>query len=154
MKNKKRTFKEAVIATPDISSHYKIGLLALVGDHSKKVIVGNTSLIDGSVDIDNATSTLYPNDNRWDYVIGYDGKVYFIEVHTANTREVSTMINKLTWLKDWLVHKAPAINNLRNPKEQTFFWIQSSNCQIPKTSRQYRIAATNGILPVRTISIR
>ena len=70
MKNKKGTtkmsFRQAVLATPDVATCYKTGLTAL-GTYSSKISVSNTSILNGSVDIDTCTSGLYQNENRWDY---------------------------------------------------------------------------------------
>ena len=55
----RRSFKEAVQATPDIADAYKSGISAL-GSYSKKVVVPNKRLFGGSVDIDVATKTYIP----------------------------------------------------------------------------------------------
>jgi hypothetical protein len=147
MKSKKKalTFKEAVEATPDIAECYEAGLGAL-GQYRNKVIAANTTLIQGSVDIDDCTVAIYPNANRWDYAICYNGQVYFMEVHSANTSEVTAVIRKLQWLKDWLHQHAPEINKLK--AAEPYYWVQSKNFQIPKNSPQYRAAVGNNILPV------
>jgi len=141
------TFKDAVTATPDIETCYQTGLKAF-GANSKKVKLKDTTKCEGSVDIDACTSTLYPQSNRWDYCLAYEGEAYFVEVHPANTSEVVTVIKKLGWLKDWLDHKAPELNKLRAESRHPFYWIQSSNFSIPKTSRQYKLAAQEGIKPI------
>ena len=136
MAKQKLTFKEAVQATPDVQNGYQKGLLAL-GQYAAKISAKDTSLLDGSVDIDTCTTKKYPLGNRWDYALSYNQKVYFVEVHSANTSEVSTMLKKLQWLKDWLNQKAPEINLL--PKMQpAYYWIQSGNFNILKESSQYR----------------
>ena len=113
-KTKANSFKKAVDNTPEIAKCYQSGLQAL-GSYSKKIELKDTSLCSGSIDIDACTRTHYPEDNRWDYALCYNSKVYFVEVHSANTGEVSTVFKKLTWLKDWLNHKAPEINKLKAP---------------------------------------
>ena len=98
----KLSFKKAIEYTPDVNKGYKEGLGAL-GAYSKKIIIPKNATLDGSLDIDSETAMLYPSDNRWDYAIGCDGKVYYIEVHSAITSEVSTVIKKLKWLKSLIV---------------------------------------------------
>lgn len=98
-------FKYAITCTPDIKDGFRDGLQAL-GSNAKNVTPANSRKIDGSVDIDSCTHDLYPNESRWDYAIGYDGKAYFLEVHPANTSNVKEMVKKADWLKKWLSEKA------------------------------------------------
>jgi hypothetical protein len=86
------TFKRAVEATPDIANGYQIGLGAL-GQYSNKINAVDTRLFDGSVDIDTCTTINYPNANRWDYALAYNKKVYFVEVHSANTSQVNSFLS-------------------------------------------------------------
>ncbi len=72
MKNNKiksKTFKQAVQETEEIKNGYQNGLKAL-GNYSNKVELGGTKKCEGSVDIDDCTKNLYPQQNRWDYVFG------------------------------------------------------------------------------------
>ncbi|MBC7411666.1 MAG: hypothetical protein H7331_04345 [Bacteroidia bacterium] len=138
-------FEEAVKATKDIKTGYNTGLQAF-GKDSDKIKLKNTTLIQGSVNLDKCLESKYPNDNRWDYCFAYTSKVYFIEVHTANTREVRTMLNKLKALKDWLNTSAPHINKLK--AKQPYFWVQSNKFNIPKGSSQYRQIITQGLEPI------
>ena len=156
MKNKKPKkkiikFKLAVEATPDVSTGYRAGLTAL-GAYSNRIEVSDTTKLQGSLDIDLCTTAKYPNENRWDYAFAYNEQVFFVEVHSANTSEVKTMLKKLQWLKDWLHLKAPEINKLK-AKSDAFIWIQSKDFQIPKGMPQYRLAKTNGILPLRKLEL-
>ena len=95
MKNKKATstmtFKQAVEATPDVATGFRTRLNAF-GAHSSKVSVSDTHLLQGSLDIDTCTTAKYPNSNRWDYVFAYKGEAFFIEVHSANSSEVKTIV--------------------------------------------------------------
>jgi hypothetical protein len=143
---KPMTFKQAVEQTPDVANSYQSGLSAL-GQYATKVSYKDSRLLEGSVDIDTCTTFKYPNDNRWDYVLAYNQKVYFVEVHSANTSQVITVIRKLQWLKNWLNFNAPIINQL--PKAQpAYYWIQSGSFAIPKNSPQYRKVIQNRIKPI------
>lgn len=146
------TFKQAVEATPDLATSFKTGLTAL-GAYSSKVSVSHTNQLQGSVDIDTATTAKCPNDNRWDYAFAYKGEAFFIEVHSANTSEVSTVIKKLQWLKDWLHQQAPEINKLKAKNLPHFYWIQSKSFAILKTSPQYRTAVQNKIMPIARLTL-
>ncbi len=142
------TFREAVEATPDIKTCFQNGLTAL-GNHSRRVMVADSSMLQGSVDIDSCTKKKYPNSNRWDYVFAYKNEVFFVEIHSAHTTKVSTVLKKLKWLKEWLNSQAPELNKIRllGRKREQFVWIQSKNFQIPPGTPQYRAAINAGLLP-------
>lgn len=93
-------FKAAIASTPLLKNAYKDGLQAL-GSYSVKVKPTDTKKCEGSVDIDAAVKSVYPEESRWDYAIGYDGKTYFVEIHSAETSQVTPVLNKYTWLKDF-----------------------------------------------------
>ncbi len=102
----KLTFKEAVEATPDVMTGYHEGIDAF-GEYKSKIKVPEPSKIDGSLDIDDTTVELYPDENRWDYALCYDSEVFYIEIHSAITSEVSKMVKKLKWLKNMVGNKGP-----------------------------------------------
>ena len=114
-KKNNKNFKTAVLATPDIAGCWRPGLQALLGEHRQKIDLSDHTLCEGSVDIDKSTADqgLYLRENRWDYVLGYEKQAYFVEVHSANTGEVSTVLKKLQWLKDWLLEHALEINKIK-----------------------------------------
>ncbi len=124
---------------------YQSGLQAL-GKYSQKIVVVDTSKCEGSIDIDACTTAIYPNANRWDYALAYDSKVYFVEVHSAETSEVSVVLRKLQWLKDWLNEKAPKVRELK--AEQPYYWIQSGKFSILKNSPQAKTIAQSGLRPI------
>lgn len=140
-------FRMAVEATPDVVKGFCEGLKAF-GEYKIKIKVPDTKKINGSLDIDAATKDIYPEDNRWDYALCYDGEVFYIEIHPATTGEVTKMIKKLQWLKKWLYTKAPKINKLTTKNRQPFYWIQSSKCAIPKHMPQYKAVVQNKICPM------
>lgn len=147
------TFKEAVETTPDVKTCYQRGLRAL-GSDSKKINLGDTAKCEGSVDIDRCTLAKYPQSNRWDYCFSYRGEVFFVEVHTANTAEVSTVFRKLRWLKDWLNNEAPELAKMKVRSQNPYYWIQSSRFNIPKTSKQYRQVIQEGIKPISMLVLQ
>lgn len=143
-----KSFQNAVESTVDISNGFKNGLQAL-GANSELVIPNKTRYLEGSVDIDLCTKYIYPKESRWDYALAYSGEVYFIEVHPAISSEVKNVIDKLLWLKSWLKTKAPEIEKLRKKDGDCYFWIASKNFSIPKSSKQYRLASSCGIKPIK-----
>jgi len=76
---------------------------------------------------------------RWDYVIGYARNnthvAFFIEVHSAETSEVSKVAAKLQWLLDYL-------NRDQQTKlaklDREIHWVASGRFNIPKNTPQYR----------------
>lgn len=148
----KAVFQNAVKCTPEISDAYANGLQALKRGETMSVNPTNTYDVDGSVDIDEAVKKIYPNEARWDYAIGYNGKVYFIEIHPAYTSEVGIMKKKLVWLKNWLKNKAPLLNSI--PKSSpAYIWIQSGKCAILPNSKQAKELAYIGLKPVPRIKL-
>jgi hypothetical protein len=136
-------FHEAVLATPDVSESYKPGLQAM-GRYSSKVKVANTRLLGGSIDVDESTKNLYPEDSRWDYAFGYAEAAYFVEVHPADTSQTSAVLKKLVWLKSWLKEKAPKIAELR-AEEHPYIWIASDSVNILPSSKEYKKLAQSGL---------
>jgi len=150
--NKTKTFKKAVEDTPDIANCYQIGLQGL-GIHSRKIELLEGKHCSGSVDIDSCTRAKYPQSNRWDYAFCFREEVFFVEVHTANTREISTVVKKLKWLKDWLRDEAPELDKLK-AKSQPFVWIQSKDYHIPKMAPQNLALVQVGIKPISKLSLK
>ncbi|MDE6695413.1 MAG: hypothetical protein K2K25_00875 [Muribaculaceae bacterium] len=137
----KSPFKNAIAKCSLIKNAYMPGLSALKGN-SKHVKPADPKLVAGSVDIDDALKIMYPNESRWDYVVGYSDEAFFIEVHPAGTSNVSEMVNKVKWLKNWLASSAPDLNKLH--KSKVYYWIPSGGVSILSGSVQYkRIAANN-----------
>ena len=145
------TFEQAVKQTPDVSVGFQTGLKAL-GKYHAKVQVTDGSLLNGSIDIDDCTRKKYPNENRWDYAFAYNEIVYFIEVHSVNTSEVSIVLKKHEWLKKWLNQHAPLINQLKKAKP-AYYWISSNNFNILRSSPQYRRIAQANLIPVSQLRL-
>lgn len=149
----KSKFQQAVESMSGLSGAYKSGLQALKKGETDKVKAADSKKLDGSVDIDSALKDTYKDANRWDYAIGYDGKVCFVEIHPAYTSEVTTMIAKLSWLKSWLKDKATEINDI--PKiVPAYNWIQSGKCAIIPGSREERKLATYGLKPMKLLRLK
>ena len=109
--------------------------------------------VDGSLNIDKETKLLYPNDPRWDYAVGYDGKVFFVEVHPANTSNISEMAKKKEWLKKWLISKAPLLNALPSGHPR-FLWVATeSGVHISNQASYKRKLAQLGFNPKRPVII-
>lgn len=152
-KNRKRQdarFRNAVEKTPDISKGFYSGLRAL-GRYTSVVKPSDTALCEGSVDIDKCTEQKYPLENRWDFMLAYEGEVYFVEVHSAETAEVNKVIRKLGWLKEWLQTQAPLIDKMK--ASSPYYWVQSGRFSISPTSPQYRRLVAAKIRPIAVLKL-
>lgn len=145
---KKLTFQQIVQKIEGLTDAYQVGLRALLQTHRNKVQLGNTSQCDGSVDIDTSLTAKYPQASRWDYVFSYKSELYFVEVHTASTGEVTTVLKKLQWLKDWLNSDAKQLDGLRAKKQPSIVWIQSNGFHILPNSPQFRKISQAGLKPI------
>jgi hypothetical protein len=156
MAKKRKPFKQAIEETEEVRLCYKEGKLAIPNSERNKVELDDPRKCGGSLFIDQCLidQGLYPNANRWDYAIDYKGEVFFFEVHTANTGEVSTVLNKLAWLKDWLHQKAPEINALKAKTKTPFYWVQSNGYHILRNSSQEREVIQKGLKPVSKLVLK
>ena len=138
------TFKEAVDI--DFPEKYKSGIQAVKGsDRDKFDFLKSSRNINGSIDIDSALKKEYPEDNRWDYSIGYKDVAYFFEVHPMTEKEIATIIKKSQWLKKILSDKAMNLNSIRD-KSCPFFWLSTdSGCDIPQKSKKARLLSDYNI---------
>lgn len=143
----------AVEGTPDVANGYCPGLQALENVDKTAVKLNDKRKVDGSLNIDKETKLLYPNDPRWDYAVGYDGKVFFVEVHPANTSNISEMEKKKEWLKKWLKSKAPLLDALPSGHPR-FLWVATkSGVRISNQASYMRKLAQLGFNPKRPVII-
>lgn len=152
----RKTFKKAVEETPEVQHCYCEGKLAISNKERNKVELDDPRKCGGSLFIDQCLieQGLYPNENRWDYAIDYSGEVFFFEVHTASSSEVSTVLNKLDWLKNWLNHVAPEINLLKAKTKTPFYWVQSNGYHILKNSSHERRVLQKGLKPISKLVLK
>jgi hypothetical protein len=108
-----------------------------------KIVAESPKRLLGSAAVDDDCRASDPHGNRWDYLIGYERSskafAYFIEVHSAETSEVSTMGKKLRWLRDFLL-KAP--QKKLAALDHEYHWVASGRVNIPKNTPQFRIVKT------------
>ena len=122
-KSESTTFKSIVQAIPAIAGAYREGLQALESKDAGKVKPQNPRKLSGSVYLDKCLKTTNPHDARWDYVIGYREKAYFVEVHPANTSNVDEVVKKKKWLEVWL--KTNALDLKAMMAGTGYYWIAS-----------------------------
>ena len=141
-------FKTAVESIPEVADGYRAGLQALESNASK-IKVRDTRLLSGSIDIDKCTKGKYPEENRWDYAVGYNDKAYFIEIHGASPGEVKTVISKAEWLKSWLRKTGKPLLEIQ--ASNTLYWIATGKVAILPTSNYRRNLDRHKIRLVGTV---
>lgn len=147
-------FETAVSSTHELAPYLRSRLDALSNAHQNSIDAANFKRITGSVNIDTALQQAYPNDNRWDYAIGYrinkqDDKAFFVEFHKANVDEVARVLQKKTWLENWMCGKP--VDDL---KQRIFIWVSAGGIKIPPNSQYRRILNANGLQLVSRLKLR
>lgn len=151
---KKKTFKQAVEATPDVKDCYQKGKQAILKKERNKVELTDPLKCSGSLFIDKCLvdQKIDTGKNRWDYAIDYNGEVYFFEVHSAKTDEVSKVLKKLQWLKDWLRTSAPEIDALK--AKTPYYWVKSKSYSILPYSSEERAFQEKGLRPISKLILK
>lgn len=150
-KSESTTFKSIVQAIPAIAGAYREGLQALESKDAGKVKPQNPCKLSGSVYLDKCLKTTNPHDARWDYVIGYREKAYFVEVHPANTSNVDEVVKKKKWLEVWL--KTNALDLKAMMAGTGYYWIASGKVAILPNSPQARKIAKNKLVLCKELNL-
>lgn len=104
-----------------------------------QIVPDDAQCLLGSAAIDDDCLASDPQANRWDYVIGYGrgskAIAYFVEVHSAETTEVSKVEKKLRWLQDFLLR--PPQEKLA-ALEREYHWVASGRINIPQHTPQFK----------------
>lgn len=150
-KSDSTTFKSIVQAIPAIAGAYREGLQALESKDAGKVKPQNPRKLSGSVYLDKCLKTTNPHDARWDYVIGYREKAYFVEVHPANTSNVDEVVKKKKWLDVWL--KTNALDLKAMMAGTSYYWIASGQVAILPNSPQARKIAKNKLVLCKELNL-
>jgi hypothetical protein len=105
-----------------------------------------------SLDLDKALRSEYPQQNRWDYLLGHDASrsVIGLEPHSAKTDQISTVIAKKK------AAQAQLSTHLRSGKRIVrWIWVASGRNHIADTEKLARRLDENGITFVsREILVR
>ena len=149
----KCAFQVAVENTEEVKNGFRVGKQAIKSADRSKVDAAESKKLLGSLDIDSQVKALYPMDPRWDYALSYADKIYYLEVHPAETSEIDKVVSKVKWLKNWLKTKATKINEL--PKaEHPYIWIQSGRYAILPTSKDKMKLSVSGIVATNKLSLK
>lgn len=145
------TFESIVQAIPAIANAYRDGLQALESKDAGKVKPQNPRNLSGSVYLDKCLEKTNPHDARWDYVIGYCEKAYFVEVHPANTSNVDEVVKKKNWLEAWLNANASDLKAMM--AGTCYYWIASGKVAILPNSPQARRIAKNKLVLCKELKL-
>ena len=108
-------------------------------DHFEEVI---RSDFGDSLEFDGAMLGEFPDDNRWDYLLGHTSteRLIGVEPHSAKQDEVSTVIKKRQAALGHLT------GHLKNGKRvHAWIWVASGKVHFPDVDKQSRMLAQNGI---------
>jgi len=142
-------FQDAVANSNDVRNAFRAGIQALSAIDRDKLSFTNTRKISGSLNLDAALAGLYPGQPRWDYGIGikkteFTDKAVWVEVHPADANQVQKMIDKLTWLKNWLNNRARDLMTITE-NDFPYVWVASGRVSFQRTSPQAKRLALAGI---------
>lgn len=141
------TFPKAVSQAPQLAGAYQRGLRALKARDKLCVSVNSPRKLTGSVDIDSTLASVDPHGHRWDYGVGISqvpnrsDLVVWIEIHPAKNSEISVVLDKLAWLREWLHNNAPDLEAM--PCKHV--WVSSGSTSITQGSQLARSLATKGL---------
>ncbi len=149
------SFEQAVRAAPHpVNGACRPGKQALENRHRGLVTCGDPRRLTGSLDLDStlAQEPGYASQPLWDYGLGYQPEggpeqAVWVEVHSATTKEVSRVLNKLRWLQDWLSTEAEQLRIMtdRTGADIRFVWIASAGVNISRNSPQARRLSQSAI---------
>ena len=139
-KSDSTTFKSIVQAIPAIAGAYREGLQALESKDAGKVKPQNPRKLSGSVYLDKCLETTNHHDARWDYVIGYSEKAYFVEVHPANTSNAAPSASSI-------LHRVPAVPSISIPAsfEQSASSKHPASCVLAVYPAQKNCSSAAGV---------
>ena len=150
-KTAKTTFEGVVKSIPMIANAYKDGLQALESKDAVKIKPKNPRNLSGSVYLDKCLEKTNPHDARWDYVLGYKEKAYFVEVHPANTSNIEEVVKKKKWLEAWLLSHAKELQTLM--VGTNYYWIASGKVAVLPNSPQARRIAKNKLILCKELKL-
>ena len=140
----------AAFQQTEVAGCIEPGIRAL-GNYSQLIVNNGHQGFSGSVDIDTCLTRQYPQDHRWDYAFGLGNRIYYIEIHHASDGQVSVVIAKYLWLRDWQ-NRQPNPDALK--AHSSYYWVASGRVGITKNSRFARSLANAGLdYPIRRLLV-
>lgn len=129
-----------------LDKQLRAGLKA-IGADSTRLTVARPRRATHSVALDDALKAQLPHAPRWDYGVALDRtgatEVAWIEVHTATSSEVDTVLKKLAWLKQWLASNQDACTTAI----ASFHWVATDAGVHIDSARRRRLNAAGLKMP-------
>ncbi len=151
----KASFVDAVkAAPPPVPSALQQGKQALSRGHRAQVQCNDEARWTGSIELDEAlrAEPQHASASRWDYGLGYKNpegleSALWVEVHPAETGEVSTVLKKLRWLKEYLRADCPELWSLTGgtPEQLRFVWVASGRTRFSRIHHSCERCAWRGL---------
>lgn len=140
------TWFEDELSTVDEALQTRPGLQALDAADRERLGVAEPRRLDGSCCIDDDLAAHRSNEPRWDYAVGYAGRVWFIEVHPADSSgNVDEVVRKATWLRG-LLGSSPLLRLPPNGQLRGLYWVASGRVTAQLAfSRSLRRLAEAGV---------
>ncbi len=158
-------FKKCIKAAfPDVPDACADGKKALPKNDGKKISCDGKMTIRNSVFLDKCANTVpeFQQANRWDYGLAV-GKtdndsyelVIWVEVHSAQTGEVDSVLKKREWLRQWLLSSSPEVYKSMgfSLDSQNCHWIAENGVHILPHSRQGKILKGKNMWPKKILAI-
>ncbi|WP_456326827.1 hypothetical protein [Palaeococcus sp. (in: euryarchaeotes)] len=133
-------FLEKVEETHGLKECLKTGLQALTQQYRRKIRARDSRKINGSIFLEECVN------GRWDYIIGYNDKTFFVEIHPVKTSEVENVLDKLFWLRRWK-------ENTPFKDDSNFFWLSTNGVGILKRSSYWKKVHKQGLRIKRTLNL-
>ncbi|HOY13810.1 MAG TPA: hypothetical protein PLY70_11745 [Saprospiraceae bacterium] len=128
-KKQPKSFEDLVKEIQSIKDCYKKSLDALE-TKDKADIKSIEGAFCGSVYLDGCqTGKRVIGEKRWDYIICHDSKLYFVEVHSAQTKNITELEGKAKMLKNFLDGEGSALKTMKDPGFSNI-WLVSSGAKV------------------------
>jgi hypothetical protein len=139
---KKTVIQKAARDKSAILGQIKLGLGAMRKQDRALIDSEVATIFEDSVDIDEVARPGNEQENRWDYLLGVaeGGRLVALEPHTASEGEVSVVIAKRAFSKEFL-----SMNLKDGKKVERWLWVASGKVGFLDTEKARRRLDQNGI---------
>lgn len=120
------------------------GLRALRGGERSQIKPTNSRSLEGSVDLDTSLKAhpSHAQASRWDYAVGYDGQVWFIEFHPVSDGDASVVGRKADWLDRWLDGPGRPLAEIASGP---YYWIATGGVPPARQRKKVTAMAQRGV---------
>lgn len=133
--------RKSLVVSSHLHSFVQDGLQAMERSHRQFIEEDLRGSFIDSLDIDKGFLAGNEQENRWDYLLGHESrKLVGLEPHTANSKEISTVIKK----------REAARKHLRNHLKpgvvvSEWYWVASGKVDFTPMDKAVALLNQNGI---------